>query len=139
MGGVHENGNYAGGPGTIYKYESSRGPRGPQYRELKYNPRLNKTDVEPEHQKLTINNGNWKTTNPGVVMEENSDYYEFDVERYSYVRFYHPGTADVTQVKIHELTGNRKAMVSRQQVMVNFVEATHTYLDSPCGFHVDPF
>ncbi|KAH3880014.1 hypothetical protein DPMN_003926 [Dreissena polymorpha] len=144
MGGVHGNGdlNHAGGPGTIYKYESSRGPT---YRELKYNPRLNKTEIKPEHTKLTIDNGYWKTTNPGIVMEKDSDYYEFDevqVEGYSYVHFYHPDTADVIQVKIHELTGDRKGMVrvqSRQQVMVKFVAATHTYMDSPCGFHVDPY
>lgn len=131
----------AGGPGTIYKYESSRGP---QYRELKYNPRLGQTIIEPEHRKITVENGNLQTTNPAVLMEENSDYYEFEemqVEGYSYVHFYHPANAAVVQVTVHELTGNRKGMIrvqSNQQLMINFVEATHTYLDSPCGFHVDP-
>ena len=130
-----------GGPGTIYKYESARGP---QYRELKYNPRLAETIIMPEHRKLTIENSDYQTTNPAVVMEENSDYYEFEemqIEGYSYVHFYHPATADVVQVIVHELTGNKKGMIrvqSNQQLMVNFVEGTHTYLDSPCGFHVDP-
>ena len=140
-GGYSSNSQTAGGPGTIYKYESARGP---QYRELKYNPRLGETVIMPEHRKLVVENGNLQTTNPAVVMEENSDYYEFEemqIEGYSYVHFYHPDTADVVQVIVHELTGNRKGMVrvqSNQQLMVNFVEATHTHLDSPCGFHVDP-
>lgn len=129
-----------GGPGTIYKYESNRGP---QYRELKYNPRLNETLIKPEHSKLTVENANLKTINPGVVMEENSVYYEFDevqVEGYAYVHFYHSRSAAKVTVVIHELTGNKKGMVrvqSNQQVLVNFVESTHTYLDAPCGFHVD--
>jgi hypothetical protein len=41
---------------------------------------------------------------------------------------------------IHELTGNKKGMVrvqKRQQIIVEFVESTHTYIDAPCGFHVD--
>lgn len=76
-------------------------------------------------------------------MEENSVYYEFDevqVEGYAYVHFYHPGSAANVTVVIHELTGNKKGMVrvqSNQQVLVNFVQSTHTYLDAPCGFHVD--
>lgn len=130
-----------GGPGTIYKYESARGP---QYRELKYNPRLNETIIEPEHRKITIENGEHMTSNPAVVMETDSDFYEFEelqVEGYSYVHFYHPVSAQTVTVIIHELTGNRKGMIrvqSAQQVVINFVEATHTYLDAPCGFHVDP-
>ena len=129
-----------GGPGTLYKYESKRGP---QYRELKYNPRLNKTEIKPEHSKLTVENANLKTINPGMVMEENSVYYEFDevqVEGYAYVHFYHPRSAANVTVLIHELTGNKKGLVrvrSNQKVLVNFVESTHTYLDAPCGFHVD--
>ena len=142
-GGVSGNNvaQNAGGPGTIYKYESTRGP---QYRELKYNPRLGQTIIEPEHRKITVENGNLQTTNPAVLMEENSDYYEFEeiqVEGYSYVHFYHPANAAIVEVLVHELTGNRQGMLrvqSHQQLMVNFVEATHTYLDSPCGFHVDP-
>lgn len=137
----NNNAQNAGGPGTIYKFESNRGP---QYRELKYNPRLNRTLIEPEHRKLTIENFNLRTTNPAVVMESDSYYYEFEevqVEGYSYVHFYHPKTVDVVQVIIHELTGNRQGMVrvqSNQQLMIHFIEATHTYLDAPCGFHVDP-
>ncbi|WAR26297.1 TENX-like protein [Mya arenaria] len=140
-GASPSNSSNAGGPGTIYKYESNRGP---QYRELKYNPRLAETVILPEHRKLTIENGNLQTTNPAIVMEANSNYYEFEelqVEGYSYVHFYHPSSANVVQVTVHELTGNKKGMIriqSNQQLMVNFVEATHTHLDSPCGFHVDP-
>ena len=134
------SGSGIGGPGTIYKYESQRGP---QYRELKYNPRLNRTLIEPEHSKLTVDNGNLNTVNPAMVMENNSVYYELDevqVEGYSYVHFYHPHGIHNVTVIIHELTGNKKGMVrvqNRQQVIVHFVESTHTYLDTPCGLHVD--
>ena len=130
----------AGGPGTLYKYESHRGP---VYRDLKYNPRLNKTLVEPEHRKLTAENFDLQTTNPAVVMETDSIYYEFDevqVEGYSYVHFYHPKTAKIVTVLIKELTGNKKGMIrvqADQQVSIQFVASTHTYLDTPCGFHVD--
>lgn len=133
-------GSSVGGPGTIYKYESQRGP---QYRELKYNPRLNRTMIEPEHSKLLVDNGALNTINPAMVMENNSIYYEFNevqVEGYSYIHFYHPHGVDNVTVLIHELTGNKKGMVrvqSRQQVIVHFVESTHTYLDAPCGLHVD--
>ena len=134
------DGSSDGGPGTIYKYESQRGP---QYRELKYNPRLNTTGIQPEHSKLLVDNGVMKTNNPALVMENNSIYYEFDevqVEGYSYVHFYHPHGVHNVTVQIHELTGNKKGMVrvqSRQQVIVDFVESTHTYLDAPCGLHVE--
>ena len=133
-------GSSDGGPGTVFKYESQRGPT---YRELKYNPRLNKTMIEPEHSKLLVDNGDLTTDNPAMVMENNSVYYEFNevqVEGYSYVHFYHPkGTKNLTVI-IHELTGNKKGLVrvqNRQQVIVNYVESTHTLLDAPCGFHVD--
>ena len=134
------NDQNAGGPGTVYKYESRRGP---VYRDLKYNPRLNETIIEPEHTKLTVANYNLHTTNPAVVMETGSDYYEFDevqIEGYSYVHFYHPDDIDVVTILIHELTGNKQGMVrvqDHQQLTVHFVASTHTYLDTPCGFHVD--
>ena len=141
-GGISGNGNQqnAGGPGTVLKYESRRGP---VYRDLKYNPRLNKTMIEPEHILLIVENYDLRTTNPAIVMENGSRYYEFDevkVEGYSYVHFYHPDDVKVVTVVIHELTGNRKGMVrvqDHQQVIVHFVASTHTYLDAPCGFHVD--
>jgi hypothetical protein len=104
---------------------------------LKYNPRLNKTLIEPEHSKLLVDNGNLTTDNPAMVMENNSIYYEFDevqVEGYSYVHFYHPHGIKNLTVMIHELTGNKKGMVrvqKRQQIIVEFVESTHTYIALP--------
>ena len=69
------NSMHFGGPGTIYKYESNHGP---QYRELKYNPRLNVTAVKPDHRMLTRDNLDFITSNPVIVIEANSDYYEFE-------------------------------------------------------------
>ena len=136
----YSNKQNAGGPGTVYKYESRRGPT---YRDLKYDPRLNNTIIEPEHTKLTVENYDLHTTNPAVIMENGSKYYEFDevqVEGYSYVHFYHPTNIDIVTVLIHELTGNKQGMVrvqDHQQLTIHFVASTHTYLDAPCGFHVD--
>ena len=129
-----------GGPGTVYKYESNRGP---QYRDLKYNPRLNATDLKPDHVKLTVDNGELTTANPALVTENDTLYYDFDevqVEGQAYVHFHQPAGADNVTVVIRELTGDRTGMVrvqARQHVAVNFVESTHTYLDAPCGLHVD--
>ena len=64
-----------GGPGTIYKYESNHGP---QYQELKYNPRLNVTAVKPDHRMLTMDNLDFITSNLVIVIEVNSVYYEFE-------------------------------------------------------------
>ena len=129
-----------GGAGTVYKYESNHGP---QYRELKYNPRLNATTVKPDHSKLTVDNRGLITDNPTIIMETNTVYYEFDevqVEGHCYVHFYQPNSTTTVNIVIHELTGNKKGLVRvqhRQRVVINFVESTHTYLDAPCGFHVD--
>ena len=43
----------SGGPGTVYTYQSRRGP---QYREIKYNVHLNMTEYEPEHSAFSIDN-----------------------------------------------------------------------------------
>ena len=129
-----------GGPGTVYKYESNRGP---QYRELKYNPLLNATAIKPEHSKLLVDNKHLDTDNPAMVMKSSSLYFEFDevqVEGYSYVEFYHPISNEAVNIVIHELSGNKKGLLrvrSHQRLVVHFVESTHTYLDAPCGFHVD--
>lgn len=64
-----------GGLGIIYKYEFNRGL---QYREFKYNLRLNEILIKFEYLKLMVENVNLKIINLGVVMEENSVYYEFD-------------------------------------------------------------
>ena len=129
-----------GGPGTNYIYQSRRGPL---YREIKYNPRTNRTEIRPEHSELLVDNSNIVTTNPAIVMEENSVYYEFDeidVNGNSYVHFYHPTTAHNVTVVAHELFGDKTGLIrvqNRQRLVVHYVASTHTYLDAPCGFHVD--
>ncbi|PIK55148.1 Tenascin-X [Apostichopus japonicus] len=141
-GSSHSNSFYGhGAAGTVYKFESRRGP---QYRDLKYNdPARNLTTIKPEHSKLKVDNGPIDVDHPVMVMEENIVFYEFDevqVEGYSYVHFYHPADAHNVTVVIHELTGNKKGLIrvlNRQRLFVNVVESTHTYLDAPCGFHVD--
>ena len=83
-GNAGQESTHAGASGTVYKFESSRGP---QYRELNYNPRLNTTMVEPEHTMLIVDNLDLNTQQPVMVMEDNSDYYEFDevFERFYFI------------------------------------------------------
>ena len=129
-----------GGPGTIYKYESNHGP---QYRELKYNPRLNVTAVNPDHRMLMVDNLDLITSNPAIIMEANSDYYEFEeiqVLGHSYVHFYHPGNVDEVNVVAHEVTGNKGRIQVQSPAscgpfchVVNFVTFCHVRLITIVG------
>ena len=76
VGGIvtGDSGN-AGAAGTVYKYESRRGP---QYRELKYNPEANLTSFKPEHAKVKVDNENNDVATPTVIMENQTVFYEFD-------------------------------------------------------------
>ena len=132
-------GNGAGG--TVYKFESRRGP---QYRDYKYlDIGHNVTKIKPEHSKLTVDNGLIDVCHPVVIMEEDLWFYEFDevqVEGYSCVHFYLSDSIRNVTAVIHELTGDKKGLIRvqrRQRLFVNIVESTHTYLDAPCGFLVD--
>ena len=142
VGGQANSKTLLGGAGTLYKYESSRGP---QYRELKYNPDGNFTDFKPEHSKLKIDNEGKDSDSPAVVMENKTLFYEFDeiqVEGKSHVVFYHPLEARNVTVVAHEVTGDKTGvikMTSRQRLFVFIVESTHTYLDVPCGFYISEF
>ena len=72
---VTGNSGNAGAAGTVYKYESRRGP---QYRELKYNPEANLTSFKPEHAKVKVDNENNDVATPTVIMENQTVFYEFD-------------------------------------------------------------
>ena len=74
-GVVAGNSNNAGAAGTVYKYESRRGP---QYRELKYYPESNLTSFKPEHAKVKVDNENNDVATPTVIMENQTVFYEFD-------------------------------------------------------------
>lgn len=42
----------------------------------------------------------------------------------------------------HEVTGDKTGIIklmARQRLFVFVVESTHTYMDAPCGFHVDEY
>lgn len=126
----------------MYKYESRRGP---QYRELKYNPDGNFTFFKAEHSKVKVDNEKHNVGTPTVIMENQTVFYEFDetqVEGHSTVTFYHPvGEKNVTVIA-HEVTGDKTGIIkltARQKLLVFVVESTHTYMDAPCGFHVDEF
>lgn len=75
IGGSSNNMSYAGAAGTVYKYESKRGP---QYRELKYNPNGNFSYFKPQHSKVKVDNEHLNVAIPTVIMEKDTVYYEFD-------------------------------------------------------------
>lgn len=141
-GGQGDSKSFTGGAGTVYKYESSRGP---QYREIKYNPNGNFTGFKPEHSKLKIDNERRDSYWPAVVIENETLFYEFDemqVQGMSHVTFYHPTGARNVTVVAHEVSGDKSGvikMTSRQRLFVFIVESTHTYLDVPCGFYISEF
>lgn len=78
-------------------------------------------------------------------MENQTVFYEFDemqVEGHSTVIFYHPKNARNVTVIAHEVTGDKTGiikLVARQRLFVFVVESTHTYMDAPCGFHVEDY
>ena len=82
---------------------------------------------------------------PTVIMENKTVFYEFDemqVGGHSTVTFYHPTGAKNVSVVAHEITGDKTGIIrltKRQRLVVNFVESTHTYMDTPCGFFVEEY
>ena len=92
-----------------------------------------------------MDNENNNVATPTVIMENQTVFYEFDemqVEGHSTVIFYHPETARNVTVIAHEVTGDKTGiikLVSRQRLFVFVVESTHTYMDAPCGFHVEDY
>ena len=61
---------------------------------------------------------------------------------HSTVIFYHPQNARNVTVIAHEVTGDKTGIIklmARQRLFVFVVESTHTYMDAPCGFHVEEF
>lgn len=61
---------------------------------------------------------------------------------HSTVIFYHPQNARNVTVIAHEVTGDKTGIIklmARQRLFVFVVESTHTYMDAPCGFHVDDY
>ena len=82
---------------------------------------------------------------PTVIMENQTVFYDFDeaqVEGHSTLTFYHPQNARNVTVIAHEVTGDKTGIIkltARQRLFVFVVESTHTYMDAPCGFHVDEY
>ena len=135
---------FNGGPGTVYTYQSKRGP---QYREIKYNSNLNETDYKPQHSKIKIDNEMKISKSYAVIMDQNKEksLYEFDellVAGKAHVQFYHPFAASNLSVYAKEVTGDKTGVIrvhDRQSLFVFIVQSTHTYMDAPCGFYVSEY
>ena len=66
----------------------------------------------------------------------------FALSGHSTVIFYHPQNARNVTVIAHEVTGDKTGIIklmARQRLFVFVVESTHTYMDAPCGFHVEEY
>lgn len=135
---------YHGGPGTVYTYQSRRGP---QYREIKYNPTLNETDYKPEHSRFMVSNEGKQTGSYGVIMDQNREQSLYDVDELyvggkAHVQFYHPYAASNLSVYAREVTGDKTGVIrihDRQSLFVFIIQSTHTYMDAPCGFFVSDY
>ena len=135
---------YHGGPGTVYTYQSSRGP---QYREIKYNSNLNMTDYKPQHSKFMVNNEGKSTGSYGMIMDQDKQQSLYDVDELfvagkAHVQFYHPYGARNLSVYAREITGDKTGVVrvnEKQSLFVFIVQSTHTYMDAPCGFYVNDY
>ncbi|XP_078490836.1 uncharacterized protein LOC144746997 isoform X2 [Ciona intestinalis] len=125
-----------GSAGTIYKYESRRGP---QYRELKYNTTVDEANYKPDHTFLKIDAGSRRGFNtdaevsslPTMIMEEGTIDYEFDeIQLHGTVNllFYHPRNNSTVSAIAHELTGDKQGIIAirdQQILYVHYVESTH--------------
>lgn len=85
--------------------------RPPQYRHLKYNPKLNLTYLAVDHTYIHVDNLGNDVPPPTVIMEEDLNQYEFDeaeLTGHARVIFYHPDSAKRTTV----LTSNCTSLVN---------------------------
>ena len=126
----------------MYMYQSRRGP---QYREIKYNPSLNSTEYKPEHAKIKVDNEGVVSQSYAVVIDDLRSLYEIEellVAGKAHVSFYHPISAANLSIYAKEITGDKTGVVrvgNRQSLFVFIVQSTHTYMDAPCGFYVSEF
>ncbi|KAK3724602.1 hypothetical protein QZH41_005193 [Actinostola sp. cb2023] len=130
---------YGGTAGTIYIEENNR-PL--QYRDLKYNRRLNKTMMTVNHRYILIDNAGYHVEGATMVMEEGSTYYEFDemaLTGYSRLLLYKPDDGNVTAV-VHKFVGDKTGQFhlrKNQRIFVEVVESETNITEAPCSYRND--
>ena len=114
-GSVSGYSNNAGAAGTVYKYESRRGP---QYRELKYNPDANLTSFKPQHAKVKVDNENNNVATPTVIMENQTVFYEFDEMQVEGM---------ISQILFKCYLGNAKLLFLVTQSICQLIKVVHKF------------
>lgn len=153
VGGLGSGSLPSGAAGTVYLQENARGP---QYLDVKYDAKENKTVVTAAHRRLEINNEDldshlyvnhrepWLYT---VLFEETDTEYEFDeamLEGHSNLLIEYPtGTSPslryAVEVKIHKFHGDRTGMVrlrEGQRLYVEIQESVSNETIAPCSFRI---
>lgn len=130
---------YGGTAGTIYIEENNR-PL--QYRDLKYNRRLNRTVLTVSHRYVLIDNAGYNVEGATMLMEEGSTYYEFDemeLTGYSRLLLYKPLNQNVTAV-VHRFIGDKTGqfhLLENQRIFVEVVESESNITEAPCSYRID--
>lgn len=130
---------YGGAAGTIYIEENNR-PL--QYRNLKYNKRLNKTMMTVNHRYVHIDNAGYDVEGATMLMEEGATYYEFDemeLTGFSRLLLYQRNNQNITAV-VHRFFGDKTGqfhLLKHQRVFVEVVESESNITEAPCSYRLD--
>jgi hypothetical protein len=128
------------GPGTVYAFESNRGP---QYSAFKYDPDLEDILLVSPHRRVILDNENNDVTNPGMIMDVTSEFLDFDeltLNGHARLWFYHPSNQDEVTLVVHKMLGDRTGLVrirDRQRMFVEVVAAAENEHDVVATFHVN--
>ena len=134
------SGGSYGAAGTVYVEETARGP---QYADIKYNKKTNKTYSVATHRFIEIDFWNQKTPWSTGLLEYNSEYYEFDemfLTRYANLQVDHPLNSPNVTVVVHHFLGDGTGRVhlrKNQTIYVEVVESVTNESIAPCSFKID--
>ena len=131
--------NLGAAAGTAYKEENNR-PL--DYRIRKYLKKTNETILRVDHTYLHVDNEGFLVPGATVLMEENTEIYEFDeleLTGYSRLVVYHPQNKNVN-VTVHRFIGDKTGqfhIFDRQKIFVEVIESLNNVTEAPCSYHIE--
>ena len=131
--------NLGAAAGTGYKEENFR-PL--EYRIKKYMRNTNETMLRVDHTYLHVDNEGYDVPGATVIMEENTEVYEFDeleLTGYSRLVAYHQQNMSVN-VTVHKFIGDKTGqfhIFNRQKIFVEVVESLNNLTEAPCSYRID--
>ena len=149
VGGTGSGQLPGGAAGTVYVEESDRGP---QYDDIKYDRKHNRTYVTAQHRRLEIDNEDidaelytdhtelWLYT---TLSEGDKTLYVFDetfLTRHGNMLIDYPDGSFQVVVMIHKFLGDRTGLVRLRQNQTLFVEYEQSVMNetrAPCSFRID--